>query len=169
MDLSCAERLPTPTVVLDTNVFVAAAFKPMSDSGQLVQAVRQGKFHLVWNEPTRRETEALLRKIPPISWDAVAALFEEENRWLGNVDPTAFTSVEDPEDRKFAALASSAGATLLSLDHHLLDAGLGDRCTIQTPSQFLDRQGLRMEVDTVKSRVPLPSTCSISGTATSYW
>ena len=76
-----SEDMRVPAVVLDTNVFIAAAFKPRSDSGRVVDAVRSGTLHLVWNEATRRETEGLLRKIPPISWEAVAGLFEDGNRW----------------------------------------------------------------------------------------
>ena len=137
-----SEDMRVPAVVLDTNVFIAAAFKPRSDSGRVVDAVRSGTLRLVWNEATRRETEALLRKIPPISWEAVAGLFEDGNRWSSDVDANALSSVTDPEDRKFAALAASTQATLLSLDQHLLGAALDDVCFVLTPGEFLDRLGM---------------------------
>ena len=136
------EDILIPAVVLDTNVFIAAAFKPRSDSGRLVDAVRNGTLRLVWNEATRRETEALLREIPPISWEAVAGLFEDGKRWSSDLAAKAVSSVTDPEDRKFAALAASTQATLLSLDQHLLGAALDDVCVVLTPSEFLDRLGM---------------------------
>ena len=46
--------------------------------------------------------------------------------------------VPDPDDRKFAALAASCGATLVSLDRHLLEAELSERCTVRTPGELLD-------------------------------
>ena len=45
-----SEDMRVPAVVLDTNVFIAAAFKPRSDSGRVVDAVRSGTLRLVWNE-----------------------------------------------------------------------------------------------------------------------
>ena len=131
--------MPAPRVVLDTNVFIAAAFRPGSDSGRLVEAARSRTVLLIWNEQTRRETETLLRKIPPISWEAVADLFLQENRWPGRTDVAAYVAVPDPEDRKFAALAAAADATLVSLDRHLLDADLDGACEVVVPGDFLDR------------------------------
>ena len=43
-----------PAVVLDTNVLVAAGFNPRSASARIVNAVKQGKLHMLWNEATRR-------------------------------------------------------------------------------------------------------------------
>ena len=134
-----------PPVVVDTNVFIAAAFKPKSDSGRVIEAIRLGTVRMVWSGATRGETEALLRKIPPISWDAVADLFQEADRRSSDLDPGSFTSVTDPEDRKFAALAASHQATLVSLDQHLLGAGLDDKCTVCTPSEFMRHQALPPE------------------------
>ena len=126
-----------PATVIDTNVFIAAAFSPASDSARLLDAVSGGRVRLVWDWPTRGETEALMRRIPKISWEDVRQLFVEAERWSGRVVPERFTSVADPDDRKFAALASSSGATLVTLDRHLLGAGLGDSCRVVTPSEFL--------------------------------
>ena len=126
-----------PATVIDTNVFIAAAFSPASDSARLLDAVSGGRVRLVWDRPTRRETEALMRRIPRISWEDVRHLFVEAERWSGGVGPERFTSVPDPDDRKFAALASSSGATLVTLDRHLLGAGLDDSCRVVTPGEFL--------------------------------
>ena len=104
----------------------------------MVEAVRAGTLRLVWSEPTRKETKALLSRIPPTSWEAVAELFQEENRRSIEFETTAFATVKDPEDRKFAALATSADAVLLTLDRHLLAADLDDTCVVRTPSAFLE-------------------------------
>lgn len=125
------------TLVLDTNVLIAAAFRPDSRSGRLVQAVREGRYRLVWDEPTRRESERLMRRIPPISWSDVAGLFREENHFTGPIDDAAFGNVPDPDDRKFAALAAAAKAILVSLDTHLLAADLGEHPVVVRPGQLL--------------------------------
>ena len=49
-------------IVIDTNVFVAAGFNNRSASARILAAVREGRFQLVWNKPTRRETEAILQE-----------------------------------------------------------------------------------------------------------
>ena len=130
----------SPAVVLDTNVFVAAAFRPESDSARVIAAIRQGRLRLIWHESTRRETERLLRRIPPVSWEAVADLFQERHRFTDDLHPGAYDSVPDPDDRKFAALAVVTGAILVSLDKHLLDAQCGDALVVLNPSAFLARR-----------------------------
>lgn len=68
------------TVVLDTNVFVAAGFYAQSHSARLIERVRRGQLRMVWTESTRAETRYVLEKIPPLDWDALADLFRDENR-----------------------------------------------------------------------------------------
>ena len=129
--------VPTPSVVIDTNVLIAAAFKPASDSARLIRAVRDRLVRLVWNEETLAETRALMRRIPPISFEAVEDLFEESHRETDRLDTSAFSTVPDPDDRKFAALAAFSGATLVTLDAHLLEAARGADYLACTPSAFL--------------------------------
>lgn len=126
-------------VVLDTNVWVAAGFRSDSHSGRLVEQVRQGQLRLVWDWATYEETEYILRKIPPLSWDNVAPLFREENRYTGTTEPEHFRHVADPADRKFAALAEATGATLISMDEHLLVDRVQAAVPILTPREFLQR------------------------------
>ena len=111
----------TARLVLDTNVFVAAAFKPDGACAALLREVRAGRRTLVWNPPTRDETRAVLRRIPRLSWEAVAPLFDAAPPFDGVCDEAAVAFVEDPADRKFAALALAAGAALVTADAHLLD------------------------------------------------
>jgi predicted nucleic acid-binding protein len=98
--------------------------------------VEQGALSLIWNEETRRETERIVRKIPRLSWERIASLFREENCWRQETHPEQFLTVPDPEDRKFAALAAATGATLVTLDEHLLRAEGMEEGRVVTPTQF---------------------------------
>jgi predicted nucleic acid-binding protein len=117
-----------PRVVLDTNIFVAAGFRPASASGCLLEQVRSGSLRLVWNEATRRETLAVLARIPPLSRQPFDELFRDEERCDAESRPDRFDFVPDPEDRKFLALAETCGVPLVTLDQHLL--GARDRASI---------------------------------------
>jgi predicted nucleic acid-binding protein len=136
-DRPMAARDPSRAVILDTNVFVAAGFNPGSHSARILEGVRAGALRLVWNNETRRETERIVRKIPPLSWASVAALFREEDRCTAPTDPHRFLCVPDPEDRKFAALCEAAGAPLVTSDAHLLEARQPSGLPILTPGEFL--------------------------------
>lgn len=122
-------------VVIDTNVFVGAAFNPASASARLLSAVRDGSVTLVWDAPTRDETRAVLGRIPRLSWDAVADLFRDDGRFEGETRPEDFSQIADPADRKFAALATAAGCTLVSSDRHLLDHQ--DSLPVVTPGELM--------------------------------
>jgi len=132
-------RVPEETlrVVLDTNVFVAAAFNPRSHAARIVDAVREGRLRLTWNEATQRETRRILERIPPVSWEPFADLFREENRYRGTINPGWFGHVSDPDDRKFGALAYAAGATLITQDDDLLEGRSNVGVPILTPTEFL--------------------------------
>ncbi len=128
-------------IVIDTNVFVAAGFNPRSASARVLAAVREGRFHLIWNKSTRRETEMILRRIRRLDWEKVANLFQPEEEFTGPVDPGAFVLVRHRDDRKFAALSAAAKRPLVTNDNHLL----ADRNIIGidalTPRAFLTREG----------------------------
>ena len=126
-----------PAVVLDTNVFVAAGFKWESDAARVVGAVRDGQLRMVWDDATRRETRAILERIPPLSWQTIAGLFREEERFRGETWPDRFRQIPDPDDRKFAALAHAAGAILVSLDDDLLADPHRIAILVLTPSQLV--------------------------------
>ena len=127
-------------VVIDTNVFVAAGFNPANASGRVLESVRKGRFRLVWNQPTRRETEMILRRIPRLDWQTVADLFMPEEEFTGTVDPAAFTMIADPDDRKFAALSAAANVPLVTSDNLVLAQRGKIGIEIVTPRDFLARQ-----------------------------
>ena len=53
---------------------------------------------MVWNEATRRETRAILERIPPLSWRAFEDLFDTAGMYAGKTRPDRFTQIQDPED-----------------------------------------------------------------------
>jgi uncharacterized protein len=107
-------------VVLDTNIFVAAAFNPGSSSMKLVESIRAGQTGFVWDEATRAETLEVLNQIPRLQQEAYDDLFTPGRRFQGKTHPENYGEIGDPDDRKFAALAEASGAVLVSNDDHLL-------------------------------------------------
>jgi putative PIN family toxin of toxin-antitoxin system len=128
----------TIPVVLDTNVIVAAGFQPGGAAGRLLDAIREGALRLVWDDATRRETERTVRRIPPLARMPIEELYRPEDRYEGVTDPAAFAFVEDPDDRKFLALAAASGAVLITLDEHLLGVREQTGVRILTPREFRD-------------------------------
>ena len=134
-----------PPVVLDTNVFVAAGFNPRSASAKIVDAVKQGQLRMVWNDATRRETERIMKQIPPLRAHDVEQYFRPADRFTGTTHPERFADIPDPDDRKFAALAHAAGAILISNDEHLLRNRDRMDLTVLTPGEFWRRQQRRAD------------------------
>lgn len=128
-----------PALVLDTNVFVSAAFDPGSASARIIDEVAGGRWRVVWNEDTRRETVRTLSHIPPISARGFAWVFKEENRFAGQTAPERYSLIEDPDDRKFAALAAASGAILVTNDDHLLSVRGRIGVEMVTPGELLRR------------------------------
>ena len=128
-------------ILVDTNVFVAAGFNAKSASARILAAIRENRLQLVWNEPTRRETEFVLRRIPPLCWNKFADLFRPEREFTRRVDPHDFAFIEDPDDRKFAALGAAAKDPLVTNDHHLLVHRNLVGFDVLTPRALLTRAG----------------------------
>jgi predicted nucleic acid-binding protein len=124
-------------LVLDTNVFVAAGFEPKSASSRLLEALWEGRCRMIWHRTTRRETERVLRRIPPLGWQRFAPLFRPEWEHPAELDLTPFNSIEDPGDRKFAALAAATQSVLISNDDHLLAHRDELPVRVLKPSEFL--------------------------------
>jgi predicted nucleic acid-binding protein len=128
-------------VILDTNILVAAGFKRGSGAARIVDAIRRGDCRMVWNDATRRENEAVLRRIPRLDWEEFSVLFVPEGEFSGVTALDLFSRVEHAEDRKFAALALATDAILISSDDHLLSCRDELPITVLTVREFLDRTG----------------------------
>lgn len=131
------------TVILDTNVFVAAGFRRSGTSARIIEEVRTGRLRMIWSEQTRRETRHILEKIPPLSWDSVAELFRAEDCFSGTINLASFDWIADRDDRKYAALAAATDAALVTNDDHLLRSRDRARIAILTPGEYWETyQGL---------------------------
>jgi predicted nucleic acid-binding protein len=102
----------------------------------LLDAVRDGRLRIVWDDATHEEIEHVLRRIPRLSWGAVAELFRDEDRFEGATHPDQFDYVLDPTDRKFAAIADAASVPLVTSDRVLLNARGQAPFPILRPSEF---------------------------------
>ena len=128
------------SVVLDTNVFVAAGFNRESSSARLVEEIRRGHLRLVWNEATRGESRSVVEQIPPLSWDPFSDLFREEGRYDAGIAPEEMDHVPDPADRTFAALASATDAVLITNDDDLLGNRDEAEVCIVSPDEYVERR-----------------------------
>lgn len=130
--------MPTPAVILDTNVFVAAGFNADSASRRIINMIADDNLILVWNDQTRHETLTVVNSIPPLHDHDFAPLFTERGRFDGPTHPDDFQAVEDPTDRKFAALAHAADVVLVSADGDLLGPRAELPITVLRPSEFVE-------------------------------
>jgi putative PIN family toxin of toxin-antitoxin system len=127
-------------VILDTNVFIAAAFNRRSASARIIEALRSGSLQLVWDERTKAETKKLLNRIPRTKWEDFEKLFSDGGRHNTKISPESFAdTIDDPDDRKFAALAKDSGAVIVTNDHHLLSAKDAAGLDVMTPGDFVNK------------------------------
>lgn len=126
-------------VVLDSNIFVAAAFNEKSGSAQLVNWVRSRRLRLMWHVSTLQETRHQLDKIPPISWERFADLFAGQNQVKEGLAVDSYDFIGDYDDRKFAAVAERTGAVLVTNDQDLLSAADRLQVPVLTPAQAVTR------------------------------
>jgi predicted nucleic acid-binding protein len=129
--------MSTPAVILDTNVLVASGFNPKSHSAQIVEQVRCGLLRMTWAEQTREEAELIIRKIPPLSWVAIAELFRPENCYCGPLFPERFQQIPDKADIKFAALSDATGTPLITMDKGILSVRDTLAVPVLMPFEFL--------------------------------
>ena len=126
-----------PAIILDTNVLIASGFNPKSHSAQIVEQVRCGLLRMIWAEQTREEAEWIIRKIPPLSWTAIAELFRPEDCYGGTVFPERFQQIPDRADIKFAALSDATGTPLITMDKGILSVRDTLAVPVLMPFEFL--------------------------------
>jgi predicted nucleic acid-binding protein len=126
-----------PAVILDTNVLVASGFNPKSHSAQIVEQVRCVLLRMTWAEQTRDEAEWIVRKIPPLSWTAIAELFRSEDCYYGALFPERFQQIPDQADIKFAALSDATGFPLITMDKGILSVRDTLAVPVWMPFEFL--------------------------------
>lgn len=138
-------QMPTEpvTVLLDTNVFLAAYWNPGSASARVIRACIEGRVRAVYTEPVQREAQRMLRQVK-VSQDYLEWLEEFWER-AAKVDPVAVddVAIDDPDDRKFLEAAAGGEVDFLATnDDHLLRIGYLGRTEILTPGSLARLLGL---------------------------
>ena len=127
-----------PTVVLDTNAFIAAYFNPRSASAHIINLCCRGKCQAVFSPRLRKEIESVLKQIG--AGERFRAKVQEffEGARMIRITREIPLIMEDPDDNKFLNCALQGGADyLVTSDRHLLKLGEYLGVKICKPSQFL--------------------------------
>ena len=126
-----------PSVVIDTNLFIAAFWNKRSASADILRACLEGRLHLYYTEQIRREISLILRNIK-----APEHYRQDVNEILARgTELTAVGNVhvveDDPDDDKFLECALLAHADyLVTSDDHLLRLGSFEGTGILKPSEL---------------------------------
>ena len=126
------------TLLLDTNVFVAAYWAKSSASARLVRACAEGVAQAHYTQEVKREIDRVLRtiKVPDSYLKSLAAFWDRATEVRGV--PVDSVKTEDPDDQKFLEAAAGGGTDLLvTNDDHLLRVGYIGRTEILTPGSAL--------------------------------
>ena len=126
------------SVLLDTNVFVAAYWARSSASARLVRACISGSVQAHFSRAVRAEVSAVLRQIRVSD----AYKREVDTFWSVaiEVEPRAVESIRtaDPSDQKFLEAALGGDTDfLVTNDDHLLRVGYVGRTEILTPGSVM--------------------------------
>ncbi len=132
-------------VVVDTNVYVSAAFTPDGKPGQVIRTARTGLFDLVISESIMDEINRVLRypKIQKrLGWspETIAAYLNELKKFA-RVTPGLLTLnvVADQSDNRYLECAVEGNAGyIVTGDSDLLDLGEYQGIKIVKPAAFLD-------------------------------
>lgn len=122
------------TIILDTNVFVAAYWAPSSASARLIRACIDGFARALYTDEIKSEVMHILGLIK-VSSDYMEWV-EEFWSIAENVEPVVVDSVrtKDPDDQKFLEAAVGGDADfIVTNDDHLLSVNYIGRTEILTP------------------------------------
>ena len=125
---------------LDTNVLMSGIFFG-GVPGRVLEAWRDARFKWFVTsdiiDEYREVSERLHLKIPRIDPREWIALIEDE---ATSVVPERLKEpvCEDPDDDKFVECALASNATIVSGDHHLLDANGQRGICVKKAREFLD-------------------------------
>jgi putative PIN family toxin of toxin-antitoxin system len=128
-------------IVLDTNVFASAVFFS-GVPGRILEAWRDGRVQLVLSadilDEYQRVGQALSAQYAGVDLEPILALLTVEAEIIEAPALSAPVSA-DPDDDKFFACASAAGAAVIvSGDKHLLDHDGWRGVRVLRPRQFAD-------------------------------
>ena len=128
-------------IVLDTNVFVSAVFFG-GVPGRILEAWRDGRLQSVLSaailDEYQRVGQVLSAQYAGVDLEPILALLTVEAEIVEAPTLSAPVSA-DPDDDKFFACASAAGAAVIvSGDKHLLDQDAWRGVRVLRPRQFVD-------------------------------
>lgn len=128
-------------IVLDTHVFVSAVFFG-GVPGRILEAWRDGRVQLVLSaailDEYQRVGQALSARYAGVDLEPILALLAVEAEIVEAPALSASVSA-DPDDDKFFACASAAGAAaIVSGDKHLLEHDPWRGVRVLRPRQFVD-------------------------------
>ena len=131
------------SLILDTNVFVAAYWARSSASARLVTACAQGLAQAHYSPEVRREVEHVLHTIK-VRESYLRSLDRFWDRAIEvSGSPVNSVRTEDPDDQKFLEAAVGGDTDfLVTNDDHLLRVGYIGRTEIVTPRSALRLLGL---------------------------
>ncbi len=128
------------TIVIDTNVFVAAFFNPRSASSQIIDRCLDGEFKVLFSDPVLNEIDHILDcvKASREFTTKVSSLVEQSD--IVEIRCDLYVVRSDPEDNKLIELAASGQADfLITSDRAVLGIEEFNEIRILKPGQFIDR------------------------------
>ena len=133
-------------VVVDTGVFVSALIRRRGTTGELLQALRDGRFTVIYSTEILLEIVDVLgrekiRSKYPVRPDDIAALIDLIRLRGELILPNESVSVcRDPKDDKFLEAALTGEASyVVSGDPDLFDRGSFKQITIIQPAEFINK------------------------------
>ncbi len=133
-------------VVIDTGVFVSALIRRQGTTGDVLRALRDGRFTVIYTTDIVVEIidvlgRPLFRTKYHIEPDDITALVNLIRLRGELVNPgKKVTACRDPKDDKFLEAALAAGADcIVSGDTDLLDMNVFEKIPILRPAEFLAR------------------------------
>lgn len=130
--------------VVDTNILVRAAIKPLGTVGPVLGHLSNGDYVVLYSEPILTELVDVLNR--PRIRDKYGLAPEDIETVLGLVllrgeavvPKRRITICRDPKDNMFLEAAADGNADMIvSGDDDLLDLGAFEGIPITTPSEFL--------------------------------
>ena len=132
-----ARKARRPRIVLDTNLFIAAYWRPRSVPARILETCRRGEYVAVWSEELRREVENILTRIRVrrAFCDKVAAVFAAGRQVTPRRRVRALTA--DPSDNMLLECAQTGRAGfVITSDRAVLALATYGQTAIVMPSVF---------------------------------
>jgi uncharacterized protein len=127
--------------ILDVNVVISAVLSPRGAPAKILRAWLDGEFEFVASAKLVSELERALAypklqaRVDAKGAQALIDLIRHEAQMTPDPEGEPSVTSPDPGDDYLIALGASAGAVIVSGDHHLL--GLAGRIPVRSPADFL--------------------------------